>query len=433
MRHLRITGCVVLAWLLTTVPGRGQPFFPVEPNVDDEVRARSHIDIPSNPVFDKADLERRLKDFKVRVQSQKKIDGFAKAQKLLDSLPEAQRNEAKKLVEPLMKLVENNDREGAEKYIEQLKQQMPELKKLLEQMQSGMPMLPDGPGPDTPDPDPRPPTTPDKAQVRPLPPPVPVNRLTPEELAQRTEFAEWLLKQARQLENTSLGQSPLVRQLGRDLERYAREGLLAGQRASANNPFLQKMINLSQGLRPSAMWSRIGLPDMPSLYVPGFNTTLPRFRPPAPAPGLAVPRLRPQTPDVGVGVTLLGVLVVLTLGLALWRLLALYRPHANHARAEKRYLGKWPVRPDDIRDGQDLILAFEHLSLCRLGVEVRTWNHREIAAALGCTDPEENRLAQLLADLYEQARYAPAGEPIPEEVLPSARRALASLAGTSAS
>jgi hypothetical protein len=78
---------------------------------------------------------------------------------------------------------------------------------------------------------------------------------------------------------------------------------------------------------------------------------------------------------------------------------------------------------------QDLIRAFEYLSLLRLGPAARTWNHRAIAERLGAAEAERRRVAGRLATLYEQARYAPAGDPLPEGAFQEARRELGFLAG----
>jgi hypothetical protein len=73
---------------------------------------------------------------------------------------------------------------------------------------------------------------------------------------------------------------------------------------------------------------------------------------------------------------------------------------------------------------EDLIRAFEYLSVLKLGPEARHWNHRTIAAGLG-----GGEAAGHLADLYERARYAEPAEPLDAEALPAVRRELTDLAG----
>ena len=93
-------------------------------------------------------------------------------------------------------------------------------------------------------------------------------------------------------------------------------------------------------------------------------------------------------------------------------------------------LGPWPVNPALVSTPAELIRAFEYLSLLRLGPDSRSWNHRAIAAHLGQTvPPDGRRAADELAALYEQARYAPADDPLPADALSTARRDLCLLAG----
>jgi hypothetical protein len=95
--------------------------------------------------------------------------------------------------------------------------------------------------------------------------------------------------------------------------------------------------------------------------------------------------------------------------------------------------GPWPVDPARVATGAELIRAFEYLSRLLLGPDVRSQNHRAIAAHLageeGGADAARRRAADELASLYEQARYAPAGEPLSAAALAAARRDLCFLAG----
>jgi hypothetical protein len=85
---------------------------------------------------------------------------------------------------------------------------------------------------------------------------------------------------------------------------------------------------------------------------------------------------------------------------------------------------------------EELIAAFEFLALLLLGPAARSWNHRDIATGIG-NQPQggildRKALADRLADLYEEARYAPEKEPLTGEALAEARRNLCSLAGVAA-
>jgi hypothetical protein len=92
-------------------------------------------------------------------------------------------------------------------------------------------------------------------------------------------------------------------------------------------------------------------------------------------------------------------------------------------------LGPWPVRPEAVHTRDDLVRAFEYLALLQLGPAARSRNHREIAARLGEDDAGRRTAAERLAGLYEQARYAPPTEALPDADLATARADLSLLAG----
>jgi hypothetical protein len=94
-------------------------------------------------------------------------------------------------------------------------------------------------------------------------------------------------------------------------------------------------------------------------------------------------------------------------------------------------LGAWPVNPAAVRTRQDVVRAFEYLSLLVLGRPAESWHHLAIAGRLGGAEAsaERDRAARQLAALYEQARYAPPDEVLPEAELATARNALSFLAG----
>jgi hypothetical protein len=95
-------------------------------------------------------------------------------------------------------------------------------------------------------------------------------------------------------------------------------------------------------------------------------------------------------------------------------------------------LGTWPVRPDAVSTRQDVIRAFEYLALLCLGPAAAVCHHRQLAERLAEQDsinPSRRQAAEMLAWLYEQARYAPADETLSQEQLSDARHALSSLAG----
>ncbi len=92
-------------------------------------------------------------------------------------------------------------------------------------------------------------------------------------------------------------------------------------------------------------------------------------------------------------------------------------------------LGPWPVRPEAVHTREELVRAFEYLALLLLGPTWRSCHHREIAIGLGADDDTRRAAADRLADLYEQARYAPPDEELPASELAAARAHLSLLAG----
>jgi hypothetical protein len=93
--------------------------------------------------------------------------------------------------------------------------------------------------------------------------------------------------------------------------------------------------------------------------------------------------------------------------------------------------GPWPVHPSRVFTREDLIRAFEHLALLRLGLRARPLNHLDLAGRLGDTGDRAEPAARL-AHLYEQARYAPGDELLPPDELAAARGDLSTLAGAAA-
>ncbi len=144
--------------------------------------------------------------------------------------------------------------------------------------------------------------------------------------------------------------------------------------------------------------------------------------------------LPPPIAEGGSDDTLTIGLVLIAFGLAGAAVLALSRRRGGlrlSRRPEGERLGPWPVRPEAVRTREELVRAFEYLSLLLLGPAARAWNHRDIAAGLG-DSPARSGAAERLAGLYERARYAPPDEPLPEPELGAARRDLRYLAGASA-
>jgi hypothetical protein len=94
-------------------------------------------------------------------------------------------------------------------------------------------------------------------------------------------------------------------------------------------------------------------------------------------------------------------------------------------------LGPWPVDPRRIATREQLVRAFEYLSVLICGPTARTWTHHTIAAALADLAASHSETSMILARLYELARYAPLDEPLTTAEIAEARRLVCRLAGVS--
>jgi hypothetical protein len=125
--------------------------------------------------------------------------------------------------------------------------------------------------------------------------------------------------------------------------------------------------------------------------------------------------------------------VAVVAAVLVWKLLTARRTTGAGAAQPAWQLGPWPINPAEVATRQDLIRAFEYLSLLLFGPVARAWNHRDIAFRLGeqpsDAGDERRRAADHLAALYERARYAPPADALPDGEAREARRDLCLLAG----
>jgi len=91
--------------------------------------------------------------------------------------------------------------------------------------------------------------------------------------------------------------------------------------------------------------------------------------------------------------------------------------------------GAWPIDPRQISTREDVVKAFEFLSVLICGPEAKTWTHSTIADELTALAATHGETALKLARLYELARYAPLDEPLTRVELLEARRLACDLAG----
>jgi hypothetical protein len=174
--------------------------------------------------------------------------------------------------------------------------------------------------------------------------------------------------------------------------------------------------------------------------LPRMGNLVPRGVLPSALPRFGVPRLGggslPSAMTLGsVAQLLLFAVVGVVIVVLLWRSASWVQAYREASRAEWR-LGPWPVAIAAIQTREQLVRAFEYLSLLLLGREARTRHHRALAAQLGQLpdlDPEARaEAARQLAERYARARYAPQGEPMSEAEFDQARRELRRLAGEAA-
>lgn len=151
------------------------------------------------------------------------------------------------------------------------------------------------------------------------------------------------------------------------------------------------------------------------------------------SPGGGLPAISPPEVGEASGVSLLLWLVVgVALAALLWKIMSASR-RSRDEKEEAWKLGSWPVNPGAVATRDELVRAFDYLTLLCLGPPARFWNHREIGHRLGNDQAQQRQqAAEALTELYEQARYAPPDELLPPGEMETARRHLCFLAGASA-
>jgi hypothetical protein len=214
---------------------------------------------------------------------------------------------------------------------------------------------------------------------------------------------------------------------------------LADSRFAESPTFRRMLLNLE----------RMRLPEGPSLgawdrrverlgdrfaafgsHLPDFSW--PKFGSSPRGPGRrAAPSGPIEMPEVGSQVILL-LVAVAACGLLIWAVLRRSGLRMLRRTEDGWKLGPWPVLPEAVRTRDDLVRAFQYLALLRFGLAACSRNHREIADGLGEGDSIHRAAAERLAGLYEQARYAPPDEALPDADLAGARADLSLLAGVAA-
>jgi hypothetical protein len=287
---------------------------------------------------------------------------------------------------------------------------------------------------------PQPPGANDRPPTPPGSPPAPDPALDA-----RARFSKQLYDLAERLQKAdpALQKSPALSEFMKKLSRYA----APGNRPSSQLPDSAKLLterlprlgdylDLDRLRRDAERWR----PESPILpAAPHF----PGIRPGGPItlPAAGMPRPGAERVNVSGWPLLLWAVIGLGFGFALWRVLAWQQERTTRTPDSGWRLGPWPVNPAAVTTREDLVRAFDYLALLCLGPVARSWNHLEIAARLGDDAPRSARRASAeerrgaaarLAVLYEQARYAPPAEALPDAELAAARRHLCLLAGVPA-
>jgi hypothetical protein len=291
--------------------------------------------------------------------------------------------------------------------------------------------------------DPTPPAPLPKDQPGPTPDQDPlVDRIDPEtgdrnaeEQELRADLRRKLLDVVEKLDDVDgpLGKSRAWHEMLDDVTQHVVEGIGSG--TSNGNDLEGKVGFLGRYVREVDRWSEPGRSALQRMHLENaIRSKMPR---PGPAhgfaPSLGVPRLGGSSlPGTESLMALLWVAMGGIAAAILWQIISRRKGEGAQRAAARHKLGPWPIPPQQIMTREQLIRAFEYLALLCLGPAAQSRNHLEIAAALGGDETERRRAAAGLASIYEQARYAPADEPLADEALAAARRDLCFLAGVAA-
>ncbi|GIW82810.1 MAG: hypothetical protein KatS3mg105_4617 [Gemmatales bacterium] len=424
--------------LIAMVLIAAKPMIMVEDDVD-RAPAHSHRDVPVGKV-DRRELLRRLRQSKTIQQRQQ--NEFAQYLKKLlkkEGKQPLDTQELKNILNGLGAKDEDILFRELDKFLQELRLDPGDRNRILQKLQQFL----DGTSPTVPE---TPPDTstivpPLKLPVRPIDPPehpplpgsdppdVPVEPPTvdnKEDDDTSRKLADWLLKQTKKIKGRPLEDSSVLDSIRRDMMALARD-LRTGKLQLGNNGDSFAMPGWLRTLGLETKLKNFRLPKMDKIHLPGMGSwKLPKINwpqvdapqlPNVPSSPVSAPRVGGMSPwlFLAVGACLLAALV-------LKRLMQKGNETPLSAADYRRKLPR-------VKSWADIVVAFEVLSLCQLGPRSRTWNHLEIAAALGRDEHQRQAAANRLAELYERARYAPDARAISDEDLAFAQGAILSLAG----
>jgi hypothetical protein len=125
------------------------------------------------------------------------------------------------------------------------------------------------------------------------------------------------------------------------------------------------------------------------------------------------------------------ILLALILAVVIWFQLKNIRAREAGLAAASEGMGPWPIDPRSISTREEVVIAFEYLSVLICGPSAKHWTHNTIADALTDLAATHGETAVMLARLYELARYAPLDEPLTTDEVTEARKLVCTLAGVS--
>jgi hypothetical protein len=245
-------------------------------------------------------------------------------------------------------------------------------------------------------------------------------------------FQQLTQRLAEQVGEGSWADSPALMEAVRELKRPHLE--IGDWSGLDENSWSGKLAGFSRSVMdsrfwPEVDWSRLG--KLPSPKFPARQIDVPKVKVPWKTPSATgFPKISlPSPSSLNRGLGLLWVALIILLVVIVWKFLrAQSQARSPGGRGWK--LGPWPVSPEAIASREELILAFEYLSLLKLGPAALSRNHLALAEALAGKKEEGRHAARHLAALYELARYAPERNPISDDALIAARRELCYLAET---
>ena len=248
--------------------------------------------------------------------------------------------------------------------------------------------------------------------------------------AEQPTFGEKLARLFRKtvdVNKGALAESPAIQDALRELRR-ARSS--AEPLAADDKSWVGQFARFSQSLTKNDLWSKMELPNL-GKWQPPSSRSLPKVHSPWAAPSFdGMPGIGiPSATAIDRGLLLVWVALILAAGVLAWKLLGGHVPGIRRQARRDWKLGPWPVAPGAVGTRQDVVRAFEYLSLLKLGPVAQSRNHLDLAAELGEPEIEHRNAAERLAALYEKARYTPANEALSVDALATARRELCYLAG----